>query len=202
MHLYRKVHKSKWTIGKKVYPDQEFLAIKASCEEAVRLIEKKRPIVLNLKELKELDDLYKPLCKKMKGYEWTHSEYGNFGLFFYYYQEFGSLVEFVEELNQLCEEALANWCDFEMLVEENLQHWIISNYDKFERVNIAYLYVLYSEHSSLKICCMSHMEIHIPSEDMQPIIKFVRLYAEQYAYLLQDVPNYDLQTYINQIHPF
>ena len=43
MHLYRKVHKSKWTIGKKVYPDQEFLAIKASCEEAVRLIEKKTP---------------------------------------------------------------------------------------------------------------------------------------------------------------
>jgi hypothetical protein len=54
MHLYRKIHKSKWTIGKKVYPDQEFLGIKASCEEAVRLIEKKCPIVLNLKELLEL----------------------------------------------------------------------------------------------------------------------------------------------------
>lgn len=86
MHLYRKVHKNNWTFGKKVYPYQEFLAIKASCEEAVRLIGKKHPIFLNLKELKELDDLYRPLCRKMKGYESTHSEYGNFGLFFYYYQ--------------------------------------------------------------------------------------------------------------------
>lgn len=119
----------------------------------------------------------------VESYEWIHSEYGNFGLFFYYYQEFGSLVEFVEKLNQLCEEALANCSDFEMLEKENLHKWILTNYDLFERVNIAYLYVFYSEYSSLKICCMSHMEIHIPSEDMQPIIRFARLYAEQYAYL-------------------
>ena len=202
MHLYRKIHKNKWTLGKKIYPDQEFLAIKASCEEAVRLIEKKHPIVLNLQELKELDAVYKRLNRKVESYEWTHSEYGNFGLLFFYYQEFGSLVKFVEELNQLCEDALANWCDFEMLVEENLQQWIISNYDLFERVNIAFLYIFYSEHSSNEICCMSHMEILIPTNDLQPIIQFALIYSEQYAHLLRNIPNYDFQTYINQIHPF
>ncbi len=57
MHLYRKIRKSFWAPGKTLYPDQEFLAIKAECEDIVRMIEKTHPIILNLKELKQYMDI-------------------------------------------------------------------------------------------------------------------------------------------------
>lgn len=202
MHLYRKIRKSFWAPDKILYPDKEFLAIKAECENTVRLIEKRYPIVLNLKELRQCDEAYKALCRKVENYEWAHSEYGNFGLFIYYYQEFETLAEFIEELNQLCAEALSQWCDFEMLVTENLQEWIIENHDLYERTNIAFMYIPFTEFSSEMIINMSHMGIHIPTEEIQPMIQFSRLYAEQYAYLLHEIPDYDLQTYIDQMYPF
>ena len=202
MHLYRKIRKSFWAPGKTIYPDQEFLAIKAECEEIVRLIEKTDPIVLNLKELKLFDEVFKPLCRRVENYEWTHSEYGNFGLFIYYYQEFGTLVDYIEELNKLSSEAFAEWCDFEMLVKENLQEWVLENYELYERVNLAFMFIDFSEFSSPTITNMSQMGIHLPTEDIIPMIQFSRLYAEQYAYLLRDIPNYELQTYLNQLYPF
>lgn len=202
MHLYRKIRKSFWAPDKILYPDKEFLAIKAACENVVRLIEKDQPILLNLIQLKECDEVFGPLNRKVENYEWTHSEYGNFGLFIYYFQEFGALAENIEELNQFCAVALSHWCDFEMLVTENLQEWIIENHDLYERTNIAFMYISFTEFSSEMIINMSHMDIHIPTEEIQPMIQFSRLYAEQYAYLLREFPDYDLQTYIDQMYPF
>jgi len=202
MHLYRKIRKSFWAPGKTLYPDQEFLAIKAECEDIVRMIEKTHPIVLNLKELKQCDEVFKPLCRRVENYEWTYSEYGNFGLFIYHYQEFGTLVDIIEELNKLSSEAFAEWCDFEMLVTEILQEWIIENNELYERVNLNLSFIPHSRFSSPAIANMSYMGIHIPTQDILPMIQFSRLYAEQYAYLLREIPDYDLQTYIKQLYPF
>ncbi len=202
MHLYRKIHKNFWAPGKALYPDKEFLRLKLACENAVRLIEKKQPIVLNLTELKRLDKAYSKLSRKVGSYEWVHSEYGNFGLFTDYYQEFGALVEQIEEVNIFCNEALYKWCDFEMLVEENLQEWIIENYELYERMNIVFMFIPFTGFSSEVVTNMSYMKIHIPSKEIQPMIQFSRLFAEQFAYLLKDTPDYDLDTYINQMYPF
>ncbi|MFM6948723.1 MAG: hypothetical protein ACKOWQ_06915 [Aquirufa sp.] len=159
-------------------------------------------MVFNLKELRQWNEVHKDLCRKVENYEWTHFEYGNFGLFIYYYQEFGALAEFIEELNLLCKVASSHWCDFEMLVTENLQEWIVENHELYERVNFSLSFIPHSRFSSPTIANMSYMSIHIPMEVIQPMIQFSRLYAEQYAYLLREIPDYDLQTYIDQMYPF
>jgi hypothetical protein len=202
MHLYRKIRKSYWALGKTVYPDRQFMIIKSACERRVRIFERKQPIVLNLEELDNYDKRFFSIYRRMKNYERYYSEYGIFGLFEYYYQEFGPLVECVNELNKLCLGASSNWCDFEMLVTENLQEWIIENNELYERVNLNLSFITHSRFSSPAIANMSYMGIHIPTQDILPMIQFSRLYAEQYAYLLREIPDYDLQTYINQLYPF
>ena len=202
MYLCRKIHRNFWISGKKLYPDRDYLIIKSSCERKVRFFEKKQPIVMTLEVLDNCDKRFFSIYRRMKNYEMQHSIYGIFGLFEYYYQEFGPLVECVNELNKRCLGASVNWCDFEMLVTENLQEWIIENNELYERVNLSLSFIPHSRFSSPTVANMSYMGIHIPTEEIQPMIQFSRLYAEQYAYLLREIPDYDLQTYIDQMYPF
>ena len=61
-----------------------------------------------------------------------------------------------------------------MLVEENLQEWIIENYELYERVILACMFIDFSEFSSPTITKTSQMGIHNPTDDILPMIKFSR----------------------------